>query len=81
MKWLGILIIALILFSSGFLHQAQLPIENSRHTMEAIIEGYGRGKTAQGLLGRDWKKEWSRDLNDLRKELGISTPQRAECSA
>jgi ubiquinone biosynthesis protein COQ4 len=64
--------IALVLFSSGFLNLAQQPMQQTRETMEAIIDGYSRGKKAYNLLGRDWSQEWQKDLNELRYEMGLS---------
>jgi ubiquinone biosynthesis protein Coq4 len=56
----------------GFLNLAQQPMQQTRETMEAIIDGYSRGKKAYNLLGRDWSQEWQKDLNELRYEMGLS---------
>jgi ubiquinone biosynthesis protein Coq4 len=37
-----------------------------------ISDGWSRGRRASGMMGRDWKRDFGRDLTDVRAELGVA---------
>jgi ubiquinone biosynthesis protein COQ4 len=58
------LVLAIGLFHFVFFHPTQLP-----SVMQAIVEGYLRGKTAVALLGVDWSQLWNKPLAEVKQLL------------
>ena len=47
----------------------------------ALNQGYQIGQRCEPLLGLDWQELWHRDLDELRRELGIDEAGRLEAFA
>jgi ubiquinone biosynthesis protein COQ4 len=62
---------ALILLSGGLLSILSKSPAHLDRVLECIALGYRSGKKAKPLLAQKWEEQWSKSVNDWRKELEI----------
>lgn len=60
-----------MLLAAGFLNTTFFRIEDRTARMDAIVDGYARGKRAAKLFGVRWAELWGRDLEEVRRELDV----------
>jgi len=60
------------IIAAGILHQLKKNPLEVTPLMDAILEGYSRGKAAQFLLGFPWEEKWDQSLDQLRIEAGLA---------
>jgi ubiquinone biosynthesis protein Coq4 len=62
-----------VLISAVMMHAAIFKPQELPRIMQGLGEGYERGLRAGPLFAIRWETLWDRPLDDLRRELGIST--------
>jgi ubiquinone biosynthesis protein COQ4 len=60
-----------VLLAAGMLNAALFDLKDVPARVDAVARGWRMGKAAKPLFGLKWSTLWSRNLVDLRRELGI----------
>jgi ubiquinone biosynthesis protein COQ4 len=61
-----------LLIAVGFLRSALVDFELTSPFMDALVNGYRMGKESKPLFGVHWDEWWTRPIEDVRKDLGIT---------
>jgi ubiquinone biosynthesis protein COQ4 len=62
------------ILSAGLLNTVLFSMNEAGKRMEEIVRGFQLGRAARPLFGVRWAEQWSRPLDDVRRELGLSSP-------
>jgi ubiquinone biosynthesis protein COQ4 len=60
-----------ILASTTMLHAALFRQDRITHFYRALFEGWTRGRAAKAFFPVRWEEQWSRSLEDVRRELNV----------
>jgi ubiquinone biosynthesis protein Coq4 len=66
--------ISVSILSAGLLHYLKNHPAETQVLLEAIFEGYQRGKRARFLMTEKWEDRWAEPLESLRAKLNIAIP-------
>jgi ubiquinone biosynthesis protein COQ4 len=69
-----------MLLAAGFLNTTLYRIDERTARMDAIVEGYNLGKNARRFFGTRWSDIWTKNLDEIRRELDVVPVGRFEAS-
>lgn len=70
--------LGMLLLAGGLLNTFIFEFDDRRPRLEEITKGWAVGAATKSILGVDWNRYWTRDLDDVRAEFGIIPAPRAQ---
>lgn len=70
--------LATAILSAGLLNTLLKNMDDRTRRMDAIARGWIMGRTAAPLFGFRWNERWAQPIDELRRELKITSPITAE---